>query len=111
MSNYDQFKRGRSADMILFDVYDVVVFDGDGGILGGADDKDFILNQELVNHRSSSRRLSIGGRQYYYEAAAIASLVFIFLPNWNEFFNDQTYIKNDNIKCINKLLGLMVSDA
>lgn len=85
----------------LFDLFD-------GGIFGSPDNKDVILKREIDNQNIQVKALFLGDSQYDYEAASRAKLDFIFLSNWTEVKDWQSYAKQNNIltlDAINSLLG------
>lgn len=56
----------------------------DGGIFGSPDNKDEILNRELVSGIIGLPAVFVGDSRYDIEAASRAGLDFIFLSQWSE---------------------------
>lgn len=69
----------------------------DGGIFGSPDNKDVILSRELSNQTILSPALFIGDSKYDYEAANRASLDFIFLSNWTEVQDYESWCEEKSI--------------
>lgn len=62
-----------------------------GGIFGSPNSKDTILERELNNGNISRPALFLGDSKYDYQAATIANLDFIFLTQWSEVSDYQTW--------------------
>ncbi|EON90644.1 haloacid dehalogenase-like family hydrolase [Marinobacter lipolyticus SM19] len=56
----------------------------DGGIFGSPDNKDEILNRELVSGTIGLPAVFVGDSRYDIEAASRAGLDFVFLSQWSE---------------------------
>jgi HAD superfamily hydrolase (TIGR01549 family) len=78
------------AERGLFDLFN-------GGIFGSPDNKDVILKREMDSLNIHVRALFLGDSKYDYEAASRANLDFIFLSNWSEVTDWQSYTKQNDI--------------
>ncbi|ELJ8486933.1 HAD family hydrolase [Vibrio cholerae] len=71
----------------------------DGGIFGSPDSKESILDRELATENIKQPALFLGDSKYDYQAAQTAGLDFIFLSQWSEVKDYQTWCE---------LLGLKI---
>lgn len=71
----------------------------DGGIFGSPDSKESILDRELATENIKQPALFLGDSKYDYRAAQTAGLDFIFLSQWSEVKDYQTWCE---------LLGLKI---
>lgn len=69
----------------------------DGGIFGSPDTKDEILARELNRGNISRSALFLGDSKYDYQAANAAGLDFVFLSQWSEVSDWQTWCSSLNI--------------
>lgn len=70
----------------------------DGNIFGSPDDKNTILANELQNGNITQPALFVGDSKYDYQAAQTAGFDFIFLTNWTEVRNWQSWVNENNLK-------------
>lgn len=80
----------------------------DGGIFGSPDSKDEILSREIVNGNIESPALFIGDSKYDFEAATNANLDFIFLTDWSEVIDKETWC-NENLIEMKSNLGELLN--
>jgi len=69
----------------------------DGGIFGSPDTKSEIIQREKINENIKNPALFIGDSKLDHIAAKSNCLDFIFLTEWTEFVNYETYCKENNI--------------
>ena len=84
----------------LFDLFD-------GGIFGSPDNKDVILKREMGNQNIQEKALFLGDSKYDFEAASRANLDFVFLSNWSEVKDWQSYIKQNNLLALDAVNSLL----
>lgn len=75
----------------------------DGGIFGSPDNKDEVLAREKANGNIKLPALFLGDSKYDFEAANCAGLDFIFLSDWTEVPDWQTYCENNKLKVLKSL--------
>lgn len=68
-----------------------------GGIFGSPDTKDTILARELENGNITRPALFLGDSKYDYQAAKAAELDFLFLTQWTEVKDHQTWLLKHSI--------------
>jgi len=78
-----------------------------GGLFGSPDNKDTVLAREIANGNLQFPALFIGDSKYDYEAAARAGLDFVFLSDWTEVPDWQTYCKQHNIQVMKNIQSLL----
>lgn len=69
----------------------------EAGIFGGPDKKDEVLAREKANGNIQFPALFIGDSKYDYEASTRAGLDFVFLSDWTEVADWQTFCADNNI--------------
>lgn len=67
------------------------------GIFGGPDLKEDVLKREIANKNIILPALFIGDSKYDYQAATSAGLDFVFLSDWTEVKDWQSYCVENNI--------------
>jgi len=73
-----------------------------GGIFGSPDTKDIILAREQANQNIQTPALFLGDSKYDYQAAHTAGLDFVFLSDWTEVKNHQTWCADHKLdSCLN----------
>ena len=78
----------------------------DGGIFGSPDSKDEILSRELQAGRILRPGLFIGDSRYDHQASVNAGLDFVFIKQWTEFHEWQSYCEIHKIGTANNLQDL-----
>ena len=79
----------------------------DGGLFGSPDNKDTVLAREKENGNLRFPALFIGDSKYDYEAADRAGLDFVFLSDWTEVADWQTYCQTHQLPVFKNLLALL----
>jgi phosphoglycolate phosphatase-like HAD superfamily hydrolase len=79
----------------------------DGGLFGSPDNKDTVLAREKMNGNLQFPALFIGDSKYDYEAAIRAGLDFVFLSDWTEVADWQTYCEANKIKVLANIAALI----
>jgi HAD superfamily hydrolase (TIGR01549 family) len=79
----------------------------DAGIFGGPDTKDLVLAREKANGNLQLPALFIGDSKYDFEAATRAGLDFVFLSDWTEVADWQTFCEDNGITVAGNLLELL----
>ncbi len=80
----------------------------EAGIFGGPDQKEDVLAREIANGNIQLPALFLGDSKYDYQAAKKAGLDFLFLSDWTEVKDWQSYCQKNTIavvKNIEELLG------
>lgn len=72
----------------------------DGGLFGSPDNKDTVLSREKENGNISSPTLFIGDSKYDFEAATRAGLDFLFLSDWTEVKDWQSFCTEHHISVL-----------
>lgn len=72
----------------------------DGGLFGSPDNKDTVLTREKVNGNLQMPALFIGDSKYDFEAATRAGLDFVFLSDWTEVADWQTFCESSRIQVL-----------
>ena len=80
----------------------------DGGIFGSPDTKDIILEREMVNNNVLQNALFLGDSKYDFKAADKAGLDFIFISEWSEFNNWESFTRLNSIICVAYLSSILV---
>lgn len=78
----------------------------DGGIFGSPDTKDEILSREMAAKNISSNALFLGDSKYDFMAATTAGLDFIFLSDWSEVVNWQTWALEHGLQVESNIIEL-----
>jgi phosphoglycolate phosphatase-like HAD superfamily hydrolase len=79
----------------------------DGGLFGSPDNKDEVLAREKANGNIQLPALFVGDAKYDFEAASRAGLDFIFLSDWTEVPDWQTYCAENNIAAYANMAELL----
>ena len=79
----------------------------DGGLFGSPDNKDEVLAREKANGNLQYPALFLGDSKYDFEAATRAGLDFIFISDWTEVSNWQTYCAENNIVAVPNVSQLL----
>lgn len=79
----------------------------DGGIFGSPDSKDEILARELANGNITQPALFIGDSRYDHVASSAAGLSFVFIRQWTEFPDWQTYCAERNLSTVMAVQDLL----
>lgn len=75
----------------------------DGGIFGSPDNKELILSREIEKGNISKPALFLGDSKYDYQAAKSANLDFVFLTNWSEVRDYQSWVNKNNLCSLNSI--------
>lgn len=75
----------------------------DGGIFGSPDSKDAILARELANGTIDKKALFLGDSAYDYRAANKAGLDFVFISQWSEVQNWESFVQKHNLNTFSTL--------
>lgn len=75
----------------------------DGGIFGSPDNKEVILSREIEKGNISKPALFLGDSKYDYQAAKSANLDFVFLTNWSEVRDYQSWVNKNNLCSLNSI--------
>ena len=78
----------------------------DGGLFGSPDNKDTVLTREKSNGNLQFPALFIGDSKYDHEAATLAGLDFVFLSDWTEVSDWQSFCADNNIFVLNNIKQL-----
>ena len=78
----------------------------DGGLFGSPDNKDTVLAREKSNGNLQFPALFIGDSKYDHEAATLAGLDFVFLSDWTEVSDWQSFCADNNIFVLNNIKQL-----
>jgi len=78
----------------------------DGGLFGSPDNKDTVLVREIASGNLQFPALFIGDSKYDFDAANRAGLDFVFLSDWTEVADWQTYCAENNIVVHNSIVQL-----
>jgi len=79
----------------------------DGGIFGSPDSKDEILVRELESGKMLMPGLFLGDSRYDHQASVNAGLDFVFIKQWTEFHDWESYCKNHRIEFAASLRDLI----
>jgi phosphoglycolate phosphatase-like HAD superfamily hydrolase len=79
----------------------------DGGIFGSPDTKDQILSRECGNNNIVQPALFIGDSKYDYQAATTAGLDFVFMTEWSEVADYNTWCGAHNITTLRSIVELL----
>jgi phosphoglycolate phosphatase-like HAD superfamily hydrolase len=77
-----------------------------GGLFGSPDNKDEVLAREIANKNIQLPALFLGDAKYDFEAANRAGLDFVFIsdwtevPNWQSYCNDNKILVLPNVACL-----------
>ncbi|MDP5129527.1 MAG: HAD hydrolase-like protein [Paraglaciecola sp.] len=69
----------------------------DGGIFGSPDSKDLILARELLSGNIQKPALFFGDSKYDFRASSDAGLAFIFLIDWSEVYDLNSFCAENNL--------------
>ncbi len=69
----------------------------EAGIFGGPDQKEYVLAREIANGNIQLPALFIGDSKYDHQAAIKAGLDFVFLSDWTEVKDWQSYCAENSI--------------
>jgi len=81
----------------------------DGGIFGSPDTKDTILERELDNGNITKSALFLGDSKYDYQAAKLAGLDFVFLTDWTEVDDYNSWCEENYILTKVNLLEILIN--
>jgi len=79
----------------------------DAGIFGSPDTKDEILARELASGNIQKPALFVGDSQYDYQAACRAGMNFVFVSQWTEVKDWQTWVKQEGIESVTSIQQLI----
>lgn len=79
----------------------------EGGLFGSPDNKDEVLAREKVSGHLRFPALFVGDSKYDYEAASKAGLDFLFLSDWTEVADWQSYCVENNIQVLPSITSLL----
>ncbi|HYN55096.1 MAG TPA: HAD family hydrolase [Methylotenera sp.] len=79
----------------------------DGGIFGSPDNKDEVLAREKQNGYLQFPALFLGDSKYDFEAATSAGLDFVFVSDWTEVADWQSYCASNKIAVIPNISCLL----
>jgi phosphoglycolate phosphatase-like HAD superfamily hydrolase len=77
------------------------------GIFGGPDKKDDVLAREKANGNIQFPALFLGDSKYDFEAASRAGLDFVFLSDWTEVKDWQSYCESSQINHVPNITALL----
>lgn len=80
----------------------------EAGIFGGPDTKDQVLSREIANGNIQLPALFVGDSKYDYQAATKAGLDFVFLTDWTEVKDWQSFCAEHNIVSYKNMAELLV---
>ncbi len=80
----------------------------DAGIFGSPDNKDQILAREIAHDYLVKPALFIGDSRYDYQASTKAGLDFVFLSDWTDVEDWQSFCAEQNIQVLNHLGNLLI---
>jgi phosphoglycolate phosphatase-like HAD superfamily hydrolase len=81
-----------------------------GGIFGSPDTKDTILAREIAAGTIAQPALFLGDSRYDHQAATQAGLEFLFVSNWSEVPDWQSFVSCEKIAHVERI-GTLVSGA
>ena len=81
----------------------------EAGIFGGPDQKEDVLAREITNGNIQLPALYLGDSKYDHQAAIGAGLDFIFLSDWTEVKDWQTYCQKNKIAVVKNIKALLGS--
>lgn len=79
----------------------------EAGIFGGPDIKEIVLAREKGNGNIQMPALFVGDSKYDHQAATGAGLDFVFLSDWTEVADWQTYCQQNHVKVAKNLGSLL----
>lgn len=79
----------------------------DAGIFGSPDDKKTILNREFAAGNFIFPALFIGDSKYDFISASSMNVDFLFLSDWTEFREWQSFVAQHKVKHLTSLAALM----
>ncbi|WP_020166481.1 MULTISPECIES: HAD family hydrolase [Methylotenera] len=79
----------------------------DGGLFGSPDNKDTVLAREKDNGNCQMPALFVGDSKYDHEASTAAGLDFIFVSDWTEVPDWQTFCKENKIHVLPSISQLL----
>lgn len=75
----------------------------DGGLFGSPDNKDTILKREIESDNITFPALFIGDSKYDYESSRRAGLDFVFLSDWTDVPDWESFTKENNIQVLRNI--------
>ena len=81
----------------------------DSGIYGNPDSKDHIMQTLVETKVIQFPALFIGDSRYDHQISAKFGLDFVFVSDWTEFKDWQTYCKEFGLKNLNKIEGFLIT--
>jgi phosphoglycolate phosphatase-like HAD superfamily hydrolase len=75
----------------------------EGGVFGSPDNKDLVLAREKDSGNIQFPALFIGDSQYDFKASTHAGLDFVFLSDWTDVPDWQTFCQENKIKVLKNL--------
>jgi phosphoglycolate phosphatase-like HAD superfamily hydrolase len=81
----------------------------EAGIFGGPDQKEDVLPREIKNGNIQLPALFLGDSKYDHQAAIGAGLDFIFLSDWTEVKDWQSYCQKNTIAVVKNIKALLGS--
>ncbi len=78
----------------------------DGGIYGSPENKDEILNREIINNNIALPALYLGDSKLDHQAAQSNGLDFNFVSEWTDFKGYETYCEINSIKVIRRVYDI-----
>ncbi len=79
----------------------------EAGIFGGPDQKEIVLSREKANGNLQLPALFVGDSKYDHQAANHAGLDFLFLSDWTEVRDWQTYCAEHKIAVLDNISQLL----
>jgi haloacid dehalogenase domain protein hydrolase len=77
------------------------------GIFGSPDPKNVIIEREINNGNIIFPALYIGDSKYDYEVSTLLGLEFVFLKNWTEFKEWESFFKDKNIHIFDNIKAII----
>jgi len=81
----------------------------DGGIFGSPDDKETILSREILKQGFAKPMLFLGDSKYDFEVASVFSLDFVFIRQWSEVRDLDSWLSHkqiDSLPSVSHLLNI-----
>ena len=78
----------------------------DGGIFGSPSTKDEIFAREIASGNIALPAVFIGDSKYDFESSSRAGLDFVFISNWSEVADWESWVRTNNIKVFDSLSAL-----
>ena len=80
----------------------------DAGIFGSPDNKNEIINRELIRGNLKLPALFLGDSALDHKVSLANKLDFVFVSDWTEFQSYKDYCNKNSIKIISKVLDLII---